>query len=456
VTKKRNNAIILITVSFLFCFLSIGFALVNDELNVFGSLSWDLARSTILESGDVVNDAIIDVADGRAVTRIVVDTQENQQAALDAAGVKWNEGIEVQVADCSEIMMHYVDGTVYVLSKGDRDILVNPDSEGLFASLDTVEEIVLHNFDTANTRKMNEMFRGCTALRTIYAMKSFDVSSVTDSADMFAECYALYGGMGTYVYPNYPTESATNNGLDCTMARLDGEGGNKGYLTDSFHHFAAYFESNVLRAGGRDYTVEGTEATFVISNSTDSATHSQIALRYLLTVEIFKDGAWVEHTTEWRSMAANRMVTDELSVTPVTVDGVTYDRVRVTAACASGSLDALSAEFIFTYGEYNAEYSYGNGVIYLTLQTQDRGGEYSFAWVSGIAPDNSDPNLVFSNVESSALGLSGELNEYTAYQFCFFVTDTGLRAALESAADDEARLALRKNYVSVALTGEQN
>ncbi len=455
-TKKRGNAIICVVVSFLFCFLSIGFALVNDELNVFGSLAWDFATATILESGSVVNDAIIDVSDGKAVTRIVVDTQENQQAALDAAGVKWNEGIEVQVADCSEIMMHYIDGTVYILSKGDRTILVNPDSKGLFASLDTVEEIVLHNFDTANTKKMTEMFRGCTALRTVYAMESFDVSSVTDSANMFAECYSLYGGMGTYVYPNYPTESATNNGLDCTMARLDGEGGNKGYLTDSFHHFAAYFESNVLRAGGRDYTVEGTEATFVISNSIDSSTHSQIALRYLLTVEIFKDGAWVEHTTEWRSMAANRMVTDELSVTPITVDGVTYDRVRVTAACASGSLDALTAEFIFTYGEYTAEYSYADGVIYLALQTQDRGGEYGFAWVSGIAPDNSDPNLIFTDAEASALGLNGELKEYTAYEFCFFVTDAGLRSALETAEDGDARLALMESYVSVALADGQN
>lgn len=449
--SKHKSAIIWITVSFLFCFLAIGYALVNDELNLFGSLSWDFTDSSALVSGNVFSELVNEIEDqDNTVKRIVFDTQDNQQTMLDNEGLKWNEGTPVQVENCSEIMLHYVasEETVYVLSKGSRTIYANPDCEGMFASLTSVEEIVLHNFETETVTDMTDMFRGCTSLRTIYAMESFDIAGVTASDNMFAECYALYGGMGTYVYPS-GAEGAPNS-LLCDMARLDGEGDLAGYLTDSFHHFATYFESNVLRpvADGAVQNVYGTEAVFAITNALDSKTFSQIPLTYKVTVYIWKNDAWVEHSYEINTLGANRQVTREFTVTPIEVDGVVYDRILVKAACTNGTVQALVAEFRFQYMDHAVEYSWNSNVIYLDVYTNDDGGDYRFTWAEGIIPDNSDHNLIFTDAVASDRVCDAELKSYHHYEILFIINDGDLITVL-NALDADAQHAFIQSLVGV-------
>lgn len=449
--SKYKSAVIWITVSFLFCFLALGYALVNDQLNLFGSLAWDLTDSTVLEEGSAFSEEIETiVSQGNSVKRIVFDSQENQLAMLETNNLKWNQGTPVQVENCSEIMMHYVaeEETVYVLSKGSRTMFANPDCEGMFSSAVMVEEIVFHNFETDNTTNMTEMFRGCTVLRTIFATDSFNISGVMASEDMFAECYELYGGEGTYVYPN-GAEGAPNS-LLCDMARIDGDGDLPGYFTDSFHHFATYFESNVLKpaADAAVCTRPGTDAVFALSNALDSQTYSQVPLTYKTTIYIWKNDAWVEYSYEINSFAANRQVIKEFVVTPIEVDGVVYNRIFVKAACTNGEIQALSAEFHFQYMDYATEYSWKGNTIYLDVYTNDDGGTYRFTWAEKIVPYTSNENKIFADAVASDLTWDAEMDSYHHYKFLFVVQDTDLNTTL-NALDAETRLALIRSLVGI-------
>ena len=460
--SKKKNAIIWLMVSFLFCFLCIGYAVVQDELNVFGSLSLDVADVTVLQSGSNLNSLINEIAETNTVTRIVFDKQDNQQTVLDNAGIDFDtEGTEVQIAGSKEIKAFLVDETIYILSRGSLTIEAGVDCSGMFSpaadTVSTIEEIVFYNFQTSNTTNMSEMFRGCGVLTTIYANESFYTDDISSSTDMFAECYLLCGGLGTYAYPDYPTDQISNNGLDHNRARIDGEGGLPGYFTDTFTHFPVYFASNLLKpeAEAATYNVHGSEALLSLANALDSYTYSQMELNCQTIIYYWKDGGWQEFAKQWNTLTANRMVVEEILLTPVEVEGVIYDRIFVKSTCANGMLETLCAEFVFQYGVYTTEYSYDAGVIRLVLFTNDEGGNFRFAWIwdhersVGIAPDNSDPNLIFTHALASDLQVTTAIGNYTGYEFCFFVTSAEMRAALESATGD-ALQELMKSYVSVS------
>ena len=94
--------------------------------------------------------------------------------------------------------------------------------EEMFQDCAGLTTLDLSMFNTGNVENMSLMFVGCTNLATIYAGSGWSVAKVTDSNQMFYDCYALVGGQGT-VYDADHT--------DYTYAHIDGGASNPGYLT---------------------------------------------------------------------------------------------------------------------------------------------------------------------------------------------------------------------------------
>ena len=93
----------------------------------------------------------------------------------------------------------------------------------MFEACSDLTTLDLSSFNTANVTGMSYMFANSMSLRTIYVSSSWSITSVTNSAGMFSECYSLVGGRGTEFSQDY-------TGVD--YAHIDGGTSNPGYLTD--------------------------------------------------------------------------------------------------------------------------------------------------------------------------------------------------------------------------------
>lgn len=93
----------------------------------------------------------------------------------------------------------------------------------MFEACSDLTTLDLSSFNTANVTGMSYMFANSMSLRTIYVSSSWSITSVTNSAGMFSECYSLVGGRGTEFSQDY-------TGVD--YAHIDGGPDNPGYLTD--------------------------------------------------------------------------------------------------------------------------------------------------------------------------------------------------------------------------------
>lgn len=80
----------------------------------------------------------------------------------------------------------------------------------------------ISSFNTFKVTNMKEMFSICENLTTIYVSDEWTTENVTNSTDMFKDCWNLVGGSGTIYNANY---------TDKTYAYIDGDTNNPGYLT---------------------------------------------------------------------------------------------------------------------------------------------------------------------------------------------------------------------------------
>lgn len=206
-----------------------------------------------------------------------------------------------------------------------------------------------------------------------------------------------------------------------------------------------YFRSNELLAQSENtaYTVNGTSTWFTVANALDSSTFSKIDINYTLTWFVSENGTdWIYYDSKTAVFeSVNGYQVENYEVKPITIDDVTYDTVKVTASTSSFRQEDLSAVYTFIYTEPTIEITYSSGVITVTLDTNDFADRFTFTWASGITPDNSDPNRIFSSASDSESTLTTEepLSKNTGYTFVFFVTDVDLLAKLENntvAADD--------------------
>lgn len=92
----------------------------------------------------------------------------------------------------------------------------------MFQSLKNITELDLSGFDTSKVTFMENMFYGCSKLKTIYASDKFTVDNVSNSGGMFLYSPNIVGGAGTTYNASY---------LDKTYARIDEGEINPGYFT---------------------------------------------------------------------------------------------------------------------------------------------------------------------------------------------------------------------------------
>ena len=302
---------------------------------------------------------------------------------------------------------------------------------GMYNGCSGLTELDLTSFDTANVIDMSDMFKDCSGLATVYAKKTYVTDKVTNSENMFTGCYNLVGGEGTRVYLEGSTE--TTQALDKTNAWIDGRDGKQGYFTDKFDA-NAYFRSNILKESEQNvtYTVYGKTAWLTIANGLDSKTYAASEVEYTISLYIQKDGEWVLYDKKAKIFAADEYCVERFTITPITSDGTVYDSVKVVAQNLTGLEETIEAVLTFTYESMQVSYKYENGVIYVTVLTNDDSGEYTATITAGITPDNSDPNKIFTNANVGPSTVDIKLKGHTEYEFCFFVTDATVQGQLEA------------------------
>ena len=190
-----------------------------------------------------------------------------------------------------------------------------------------------------------------------------------------------------------------------------------------------YFRSNELlpASKGAEYTVNGTSTWFTVSNSLDSNTMSEARVDYTLTWYVSDDGTqWTEHKKESASFVANQYKVEKYTVAPVTSGDVVYNHVKVVGKATSFTHESIEATYNFVYADYTVSTTYADGIVKVTLHTNDVTDGYKFTWVAGITPDNSDPNTIFASAATGPSEMAGvTLKGHTVYEFLFFVTDAG-------------------------------
>ena len=97
--------------------------------------------------------------------------------------------------------------------------------DDMFSRCYKLTSLDLSGFNTSNVTDLSEMFRGSSALRTIYVGDGWQLSDMAQaiSRNVFNDCTSLVGGQGT-------TYDAAHVGAD--YAHLDGGPSNPGYFSE--------------------------------------------------------------------------------------------------------------------------------------------------------------------------------------------------------------------------------
>ncbi len=92
----------------------------------------------------------------------------------------------------------------------------------MFLNCSRLTSLDVSHFNTAKVTDMRYMFAGGLNLQTIYVGNDWSTAAVTESSDMFMNCFNLVGGKGTTYDANH---------VDKTYAHIDGGPSNPGYFT---------------------------------------------------------------------------------------------------------------------------------------------------------------------------------------------------------------------------------
>ena len=66
---------------------------------------------------------------------------------------------------------------------------------GMFSYCPALTTLDLSNFDTKNVTNMEYMFKGCSALKTIYASDKYVTTACEEDENMFKDCANLVGAV---------------------------------------------------------------------------------------------------------------------------------------------------------------------------------------------------------------------------------------------------------------------
>ena len=455
-SKKTRNILFIVLGALLLLSLTAGYVLAKYTIewdSRFGLHIYPKQESYTLTTGTALATALSD-----DTLHVVFGEKSEYTAEIDGL-----DRVHVGKESSDQIYLYYAESTKTAYILANKTINFEESSGSMFLNMSSLLSITFDNINTENVigmermfegcagltelnlcsfsttcvTDMTSMFSGCVLLETIYDDGQFVTDSVTASENMFLNTYLLVGGMGTRVYP--VGETTTVMPLDKTHAWIDGKDDTIGYFTDKNDHI--YFRSNLLQTPemGADYTVNSYSTWLSVANALDSETYSVDPIEYVLTYEIFVDGAWkkIDALTRSETLDGDTYSVRNHTVSPIIDEGVTYDTVRVTAQRVGGVIP-LVAIFRFDYVAAEVSYSYESGVIHMTVSTNDVSDSFTFSWVSGIQPDISDPNLILQTAVNGES--SHALTAHTVYDFCFFITDPALLTTVS--ADPETQMPL--------------
>ena len=109
------------------------------------------------------------------------------------------------------------------------------DMSFMFDNCRTLTSLDVSSFNTSKVTDMRYMFAGGLNLQTIYVGNDWSTAAVTESSDMFTNCFNLVGGKGTTYDANH---------IDKAYAHIDGGTSNPGYFTEFKEAYACYTSSN--------------------------------------------------------------------------------------------------------------------------------------------------------------------------------------------------------------------
>lgn len=195
-----------------------------------------------------------------------------------------------------------------------------------------------------------------------------------------------------------------------------------------------FFRSNVMteESDPTPIAINGSMTTMNLSNGAGVEEFSNVDITYTLKYYVYKDAAWVLAATEAdQTLAKDQLSVRTLTLTPITLDGVTYTDVKLEAISTLPFEKTLRARVQFTPTPHAVTYARDGAVIYVTVATGESSGIYTLSWLAGISPDSADENLILNEAGTGPDSVTPTLSTYTTYQFKFFVTDSTLLTELE-------------------------
>ena len=131
------------------------------------------------------------------------------------------------------------------------------EADGMFKDCELFEELDLSDWNISSVSNMQEIFKNCTNLKSIYVLDKFDVTNVTSDTDMFDNCAVLEGGCGTKYSDVISTDPS--HAKDKTYACIDyGPASTEmGYLTYKVYQFDEnwYQDTTFPSTGIREITI---------------------------------------------------------------------------------------------------------------------------------------------------------------------------------------------------------
>ena len=178
----------------------------------------DFSRIAIVYDEQPVEDMCVNLGiETTAIKNIVFDESFNTYAPTSLSGffggcetLETISGLEYLNTANVEFMdnMFYGCSALKSLDLTKFNTAKVTDMGNMFNGCSALTSLDLTNFNTAKVTYMNNMFYGCSALTTIYASDKFDTDNVRNSLDMFTGCKSLkdYSDSKTdHTYANYGT-----------------------------------------------------------------------------------------------------------------------------------------------------------------------------------------------------------------------------------------------------------
>ena len=159
--------------------------------------------------------------------------REATSSEYEAIANSLTENNIISTDDSPKVVYMWKSGRDMVYYSDAGIVYMNEDCSGMFNST-TLDEIDLSPFDTSRIINTNNMFNESESLATIFVSRSWDISEVQSSQNMFKDCLRLIGELETVYDANH---------IDKGYGHIDEGESNPGYLTLKGHYRPAYLIS---------------------------------------------------------------------------------------------------------------------------------------------------------------------------------------------------------------------